>query len=612
MSLLAPLGLLLGALAAPLAAMYFLKLRRRRIKVPSTLLWQAFARSERLATPFERFRRSWLLLLQLLLLALLALALARPATEATSPAGRTVVLVVDATASMGATDGRPTRLDTARAEAARVAGNLSPLDEVMVVTVGATAEVAVPFTRDAREAGAALDELRLSEAEGSLRQGLELALSLARTRPGAEVLVFSDGSHEDLSDLPTGGAKVDLIGVGRSPVNAGIMALDLRAAPGSDLERQLFVTVQNFGPDAVDGDLEVFLDGRLVALRTETLPPDEPVSAVFALGGVAAGTLKVTLRAEGDQLPVDDVAWALVEPARSRRVLLVGGDGLTARALAADPRLQVDLAAPADVTREAALSYDAVLLMAPVAADLEGIPLAVLGPYGGSAVQLGEEVRGAAVLGWRRSHPVVRFVAWDPVRIASAHKVTDPGGLVPVVDGLDGPLVLAGERAGTRVVQLTFDPLRSDLPLRVGWPVFLMNTVGWLTEADERGAATLLATGSPYVRRVPDGADVRVDGPGKEPVDHAVLDGVLRIRDTSRVGVYTVRAGSVRGAFAANLVSQRESDIAPVRELRLAEGAVAQVNQAALGKRELWRTFLWLALAFLLLEFGVYHWRRET
>ena len=104
MSLLAPLGLLLGLLAIPLLGLYFLKIRRRRVTVPSLLLWEELVRAERLARPFDRFRRNILLWLQLLLLLLVTLAFARPAIFGTGSTGRSVVLVIDTSASMAATD----------------------------------------------------------------------------------------------------------------------------------------------------------------------------------------------------------------------------------------------------------------------------------------------------------------------------------------------------------------------------------------------------------------------------------------------------------------------------------------------------------------------------
>jgi len=615
MSFLAPLGLLLGLLGIPLAALYFLKFRRRRVEVPSVLLWQAFARSEQLATPFQRFRRNLLLLLQLLLLALLVLAFARPFTEAEVARFRSVVLVVDTTASMGATDVSPSRLAVAVDRAGRTLDGMGITDEAMLVVVGPQVEVAVPFTRDEAEVRAALGRLRPTEAEGSLREGLQLALSLARSRNDVEVVVLSDGSQEDLGDLPSGGVEVQLYPVGRSADNAGIVALDLRASPSSDLDRQLFVTVANFGPDEVQGSAEVYLDGELLGLRAEPLPAGDRTSMVFDVPGGRSGTLQVVLDSPGDQLSVDDEAWAVVSPASTRKVLLVDGDLLTARALASDPRVDLHLAPSSAVTAQVLSEVDCTVFAGPVPAGVDGHHYAVLGPHPGSPVVFGDEVRGVDVLGWRRSHPVLRFVEWDPVVIARAREVEDSAGLVSVVDGLDGPLVLAGERGGGRVVQLAFDPLQSDLPLRVAWPVLVLNTVGWLTEeAAGASGAQLLPTGAPWVRRLPAGTDpegIQVEGPGGDQVDLAVVDDLLRVRGTERVGIYEVDAGTVQARFAANLLSERESDIAPRQELTLGGGATTVEQASVVGRRELWRPLVWLALALLLVEWVVYHRRRS-
>ena len=612
MSFLAPLGLLLGLLAAPLAALYFLKIRRRRVKVPSTLLWQAFARSERMASPFEKFKRNLLLLLQLLILLAIVLAFARPCTEAEVARARSVVLVVDATASMGATDVGSSRLDVARDRARDVLDGMGVTDEVMLVVVGSSAEVVVPFTRDEHLVEEALADLSPTQAQGSLHQGLQLALSLARSRADAEVVVLSDGSNEPLGQLSTGGALVRYEPIGRSARNAGIAALDLRASPSSDLQRQLFVTVKNYGLEEVEGTVEVYLEGQLVGLRTEPMPPDEPVAMVFELAGGARGLMRVRLQSDGDVLPADDQAWVVVSAAARRRVLLVDGDKLTARALAADPRVELMTLSSAELSPELIAKVDATVFAGPVPPDMDGHDYAVLGPHPGSPVRFGPEQSGVGVLGWGRTHPVNRFVEWDPVVIARARAVEDSGGLVAVVNGMDGPLVLAGERSGGRVVQLAFDPLDSDLPLRVGWPVLLLNTVGWLTEgSDGASEAHLVATGSPYTRRVPRSVtQAQVSGPEDAAVVASVSDGLLKVRGTDRVGVYDVSAGPVQARFAANLLSERESTVAPRRELRLAEGVAELSHASMVGRRELWRPLLWLALAILLVEWGVYHWRR--
>lgn len=617
MSLLAPFGLLLGLLAIPLIGLYFLKIRRRRVTVPSLLLWEELARAERLARPFDKFRRNLLLWLQLLLLLAVVLAFARPALFGTGSSGRSLVLVLDTSASMAATDERPTRLGRAITMARAEIDNLGPSDEATIVLAGPTAEVVAPFSRDLPSLRAALDDIEAPQARGWLRDGVQLALSLARSRPDAEVHVFSDGGHASLADLPTGETPVAFRKVGSNSGNAGILALDLRASPSSELDRQLFVTVQRFGEGDAEATVQVFLDDKLVGLRNETLG-SKAASLVFELPSATAGILRVELDADDDHLPLDDTAWAVVEPVRKRRVGLVGGDRLTRRVLDSDPRVDLVPADAASLDADTLDRLDALFLAEPVDVELSGVSVAYLRPDAGGPATLGDTVPRPEVLGWRRTHPLMRFVTLEGAVIARSHEVTDDGGLVAIADSTAGPLVLAGERGAARVVQLTFDPLKSDLPLRVAWPVLVLNTVGWLTE---RRAGVdhgqVVTAGEPWLRRVPSDVpadQVRIEGPDEAAPRSSLSDGLLRVQDTTRLGVYRVKAGDLRARFAANLQAAEESDIEPAAALDV--GAAAQAGAVAStasvgGPTELWRYLLLFGLLVLGVEWAVWS-RRKT
>src|SRR5215218_7750769 len=112
---------LAGAIVVPsLLILYFLKLRRREMPVPSTLLWKKAVQDLQVNAPFQRLRRNLLLFLQLLLLFLLLLAFSRPVTNYTPGAGTTTVILIDRSASMSAKDPDlkgNTRLDEAKRRA---------------------------------------------------------------------------------------------------------------------------------------------------------------------------------------------------------------------------------------------------------------------------------------------------------------------------------------------------------------------------------------------------------------------------------------------------------------------------------------------------------------
>src|SRR4029078_3002275 len=147
-SFLSPLALL-GLLFLPVVvAMYLLKLRRDEQVVPSTLLWKRLLTDVEANAPWQKLRRSLLLLLQLLLVALFAILAARPFLERPAGLAGDVVVIIDTSASMGATDVTPTRLDAAKAAAVDALKDLPAGGKVSVIAAGRTARVVANGTSD--------------------------------------------------------------------------------------------------------------------------------------------------------------------------------------------------------------------------------------------------------------------------------------------------------------------------------------------------------------------------------------------------------------------------------------------------------------------------------
>jgi hypothetical protein len=356
------------------------------------------------------------------------------------------------------------------------------------------------------------------------------------------------------------------------------------------------------------------LNDELVGLRNETLTPGEPVSMVFELAGGRPGVLRAHLDVPGDLLPADDEAFAVLGTVASRAITLVGGDALSTRVLAADPRVQLSLLSPSEVTAEGLAGADAVFFLAGTPPTLDGLNMAVLTRRVPGPAELGDLVSMPEVVSWERSHPVNRFVDYQGSTIARSASMGDLGGLVPIVSSDTGPLVLAGERGGGRVVQFAFDPFESDLPMRVAWPVLLLNSVGWLTErAGGAAQATLIPAGSPFIRPLPGSTGTAtVTGPtGTHTLD---LSGeVLRVVATDAIGVYRVRTPTTTLSFAANLLSPRESRITPAAVLAVnTEQPLEAEATLRAGRQELWRPLLALALFLLLVEWFAYNRRKSA
>ena len=97
MGFLSPITALIAAgITVPLlVSLYFLKLRRRQVMISSTLLWKKAIQDMQVNSPFQRLRRSLLLLLQLLILGAMLFAMARPTMQTTASPGQRVVIVID-------------------------------------------------------------------------------------------------------------------------------------------------------------------------------------------------------------------------------------------------------------------------------------------------------------------------------------------------------------------------------------------------------------------------------------------------------------------------------------------------------------------------------------
>src|SRR5881227_2347040 len=99
-----PLGLTawsaLAGVPAGILLLYFLKLRRRPVQVPSTLLWRRSLEDLHVNSLFQRLRRNLLLFLQLLAVLLAMLALTGPRIRGTTGPGQRYVLAIDTSASM--------------------------------------------------------------------------------------------------------------------------------------------------------------------------------------------------------------------------------------------------------------------------------------------------------------------------------------------------------------------------------------------------------------------------------------------------------------------------------------------------------------------------------
>lgn len=555
MPLTTPLALL-GLLFIPaVVAMYLLKLRRDEAPVSSTLLWARLLTDVEANAPWQRLRRSLLLLLQLLLVLILVLLAARPFVERPAGLAGDLVLIVDTSASMGATDVLPDRLSAAKAAAIEALRDLPTGGKVSVIAADRTARIVVNGSTDLARVRQAIEAIDVSPTRGDLADALELASKLAARAGDAQVLVATDAA---LTGVPTGrvSAPVTVLQVGRDRQNQAIVALAVRAAP-SGVTRSVFISVANLDVESAQRRLELWAGDRLIEVRDVFLDAQARTDIVVDDVPGDVGAIEVRLAgadpqstAAPDQLAVDDRAWAIVPPSRTREILIVGpGDPYLETALSYLPDSELFGLAPADYPRGAARTdgrdWDLIIFEDFLPATLPEVPILAIAPPRSSP--LGEvtgTLRNPGIATLDPDEPLLRYVDLSTTHIARAVKLATPDWARTVIPGPRGaPLLYAGSRAGLPTAVLAFEPRQSDLPLQVAFPILVANLTGELlggstapTEAVEPGAPVELV--------IPPGADSLLvtgpDGATTEFVRASSTDSAVTFAGTDQPGIYVV------------------------------------------------------------------------
>lgn len=621
MSFLAPLAGILAALTLPVViVLYFLKLRRREVTVPSTLLWQRSFMDLRANTPFQRLRRNLLMFLQLAILAALAFALAQPLVRAPGLTGRSVVLCVDVSASMATREADGLRLDLAKARAAEVLADLGRNDEAMVIAFHRAAETAQSFTPLHAKCADAVNRLRPRETGTAVADALLLAVGALRAKAQPEIVVITDGV---LGPLPVIAAEeqvpIRIVVVGKVKANVGCTALEVRAPPEPDAGPEVFVRVQNTGPDPVEVKVECRLDGKLVAGEPLRIAARGEQPFVVPLDPAAEGLCEVTLD-PGDAFPVDDVVRTHIVPERKFRVTLVAEETyILEKLLNAMKQIQAVKVTPADFAREGpmagvAVAPDVVVLDMPAARDAATLApgnYLLLGGCKLAGVETKADLEYPMVLDWNRAHAITRFTAFAAVNIERARHWELPEEADVIVEAERGPLIATLVRGGVRTLLVAFDPLESDWPLQRSFPLFMANAIEWLAGGASPTRGHHRRTGDPLLfDPAPDAKAVTLEDPTgaahQVPVDPS---GTTAWPDTFRMGLYHVRAGEREPrTVAMNLLDPAESAVAPVEDIPL-EGSgltVAVTREAVASEQPMWRWVVLAAFFVLMLEWYVY------
>lgn len=585
--------------------LYLLKVRRREVRVPAKFLFPAITTDVRANALFQRLRPNLLLFLQLLAALLLLTALARPMIQAKGLPGQSVI-VVDASASMRATDVSPSRLEAAKNRLRRFVQELNPGEQLAIIEAGAQVRVLASLTSDKQKLLSAIDQIRPTDTAGRLDEALRLAAALVGKAEKGRIVLLSDGAFPPVSDFSAGSAQLIFETIGSSGENLAIVAMDVQERSGGF---EWFVGIRNFGTRSQTAILEFYAGGKLIDARAITVGGGQSIGQTLRARQLQE-PLEVRLKAN-DALESDNRAYRVGVAQKPIRVLLVGeGNFFLERALVLEPNVQLDKSPSVPEqergTRVGESNYDLIIFDRVPAVPVKARAVLVINAQGGPIAALGAPVRMPRVAFWEREHPLMRYLELSSLLIDNAPRMQPAAWARVLAESQQTPLIVAGEHQGRRWVGIGWNLLESDFPLQPAFPIFVANLLRWAVGEHGRQTDLTVRTGTPFSLAVdPPETALRLRTPDNREFSYPVNEGSVVIPGLEQVGLYTVHGKKTQLRLAANLLSTEESDIRPRTSVELG-GKTVRAQGVLTTLRDLWKPVVLALLALLMLEWWVF------
>ncbi len=592
-----PSAAIWALLAIPIVLLYIGWLGRRRMVVSSHLIWRRALRRRAAWTIWER---PFSLLMQLLMLAILILALMQPFLTGDADNAQRTVLIIDTSASMQATDVKPSRLVAARLLAAEQIENIGQYEEIAIISAGGGATVHCGLTDDKDVLGRALASVTATDGWGQMPRAIEAARQMTKHQRNPRIIVFGDGRFVGSDELAKAKDLQWKI-VGKEAPNVALSHLIARRNPVRPNEVEASIVITNLGTTETEYSFEKLgfvdaiqeqLTGKLAAGKHQR----HHLTFEAPKGGILLAQLK-----EADSLAADNALSVLISPSQTRRVtLLTDGNPRLEAMLDELPgfELRVVKTLPSDTSSDAAVILDRL-----VPNKLPNAPIFSLDPSKSS--EFWDLTRGTANTKVVSSHldttTLFEGVDLSGVVFEAPHPLQSRMPSRTLASTLRGKPVLTLIEASHPVLVMHGNTTKSDLLLRNDWPRLIVNSVHWLAASETVPSESwstrdsLQITGSDVEREIrqPTGDNLPL------PISATAIGPMWR------TGVWSVSSNqgkSVEAAIPVGLLSETESKLG---EPPQAPEVVSAVADNRFGP--LWAVLVGIGAMIVALEWILYH-----
>lgn len=308
-----PLFLLLTI--PPVIMLYILKRKYKEEVISSSLLWKEVYKNTRANTPWEKFKKNIMLLLQIIIILSIILALMSPFISIGGKSYKNVIIVIDNTASMNTIyDDIKSRLEQGKTLAKEYLNSTKDGTNTYIISYDGTSNLLLNGDFNKSNAASIIDKISASYSSGDISDVVSFVKSIGDgIGEEYEALIFTD-KQVAISDI-----NGRIVYLGNSGLNASVDNVSHKFV---DDKVKVIANVTNNGDSLYEGDFSLYNGEELVAVQGVTLQVGESKTLSFELDSLNSDYLKGELSRK-DILMEDNTYYHVVNENKVKKILLV-------------------------------------------------------------------------------------------------------------------------------------------------------------------------------------------------------------------------------------------------------------------------------------------------
>lgn len=313
-----PLFLLLTI--PPVIMLYILKRKYKEEVISSSLLWKEVYKNTRANTPWEKFKKNIMLLLQIIIILSVILALMSPFISMGGKSYKNIIMVIDNTASMNTIyDGSNSRLEQGKALAKEYLNSTKEGTNTYIISYDGTSNLLLNGDFNKSNAASIIDKISTSYGSGDISDVVSFVKAIGDgIGEEYEALIFTD-KQAAISDI-----NGRIVYLGNSGLNGSVDNVSHKFV---DDKVKVIANVTNNGDSLYEGDFSLYNGEELAAVEGVTLQVGESKTLSFELDSLNSNYLKGELSRK-DILMEDNTYYHVVNENKVKKILLVTDENI--------------------------------------------------------------------------------------------------------------------------------------------------------------------------------------------------------------------------------------------------------------------------------------------